>query len=72
MLDRQIKLGVSTTCQPVYFIISLVQKRLKNKTDHICVNWVLKKQEKTCMVKCAVITLYLRIPTMRPPLCYGN
>ena len=44
MPDRQIKLGVLTTCQPVYFIISLVQKRLKNKTDHICVTWVLKNR----------------------------
>lgn len=34
---RQIKLGVLTTRQPVYFITSPVQKRLKNKTDHICV-----------------------------------
>ena len=72
MPDRQIKLRVLTTCRPVYFITSLVQKWLKNKTDHICVNWVLKKQEKTCMVKGAVITLYLRIPTMRTPLCHGN
>lgn len=60
---------------PVYIITSLVQKWLKNKTDVLtgyCVNWVLKKQEKTCMIKGTVITLYLRIPTMGTPLCHGN
>lgn len=74
MPDRQIKLGVLTTCQltSLYFITSLVQKWLKNKTDRICVNWVLKKQEKTPMAKGAAITLYLRIPTMSPPFCHGN
>lgn len=54
---------------PVYIFTFLVQKWLKNKTDHM---WVLKKQEKTCMVKGTVITLYLRIPTMGTPLCHGN
>lgn len=57
---------------PVYIITSLVQKWLKNIKQITCVNWVLKKQEKTCMVKGTVITLYLRIPTMGTPLCHGN